>query len=283
MMKCVAILACAASATVAASSGPQVYRATTDVVVIDAVVMDGRRLVTTLGPGDFELRDNGVVQRILDFDHQKRPLDVSIVLDVSGSMTSDKRRSIERAVAQVSRTLGHEDRGGIITFAARTSEMTPLQHPPIPLSLTARGGTALVDALLLALVRIPDPERRQLTLFMTDGEDTSSYFDAHTVIETAKYSSGQTSIVLVREGALLDGLRLTMFRMVASSTGGEVIAIDPGDDLSDAFLRAIDQFRTSYVLRYKPTGVPRSGWHDVTVTVPSGKYTVRARRGYSAG
>jgi hypothetical protein len=74
-----------------------------------------------------------------------------------------------------------------------------------------------------------------------------------------------------------------MFRMVASATGGEVIVIDPGDDLSDAFLRAIDQFRTSYVLRYTPAGVPRAGWHDVTVTVPSGKYTVRARRGYSGG
>ena len=269
---------------VSASSGAgaaQVYRARTDVVVIDASVMDGRKPVTTLTKDDFELRDNGVVQQILDFDRQKLPLDVTVTLDVSGSMTPAKRAIVERSVAQVSAALNADDRGAVVVFAARVAEMTPLRHPPLTLNLLARGGTALIDALLLSLVRAPEPERRQLSLFMTDGEDTSSYFDVMTVVETAKYSSGQTSIVLVRDsGDLEDGLALTMFRSVASTTGGEMIVLEKGDDLSQAFLTAIENFRTSYLLRYTPTGVAAPGWHDVTVRVKSRQHTVRARRGY---
>jgi len=49
----------------------------------------------------------------------------------------------------------------------------------------------------------------------------------------------------------------------------------------DAVTKAIADFRDSYVLYYTPTGVTRSGWHDITVTVPSQpRATVRTRRGY---
>ncbi len=49
-----------------------------------------------------------------------------------------------------------------------------------------------------------------------------------------------------------------------------------------AFLRALEDFRTSYVLRYTLEGVSSAGWHDVAVRVvkPGTRYQVRARRGY---
>ena len=56
---------------------------------------------------------------------------------------------------------------------------------------------------------------------------------------------------------------------------------DPG--LSEAFLRAIQDFRSSYVLRYTPEGVAPAEWHEIKVKVlKSGRHTVRARKGYSA-
>ena len=42
----------------------------------------------------------------------------------------------------------------------------------------------------------------------------------------------------------------------------------------------IADFRASYMLWFKPTGVALPGWHDLTVRVTSGKYTVVARKGY---
>ena len=53
-----------------------------------------------------------------------------------------------------------------------------------------------------------------------------------------------------------------------------------GESLSETFLASLEQFRTSYVLRYTPTGVPRAGWHAVDVSTKNSKYTVRARQGY---
>jgi len=53
--------------------------------------------------------------------------------------------------------------------------------------------------------------------------------------------------------------------------------------LDEPFLKALDDFRASYVVRYALTGVPRPGWHTVGVKViKSGKsYTIRTRSGYS--
>jgi hypothetical protein len=49
-----------------------------------------------------------------------------------------------------------------------------------------------------------------------------------------------------------------------------------------AFKQAVADFRTSYVLRFMPTGVSKDGWHELTVRVKSGTYEVRARKGYMA-
>ena len=276
------LLLAAASAGVASSA--QIYRSRAEVVVIDVSVMDGRRPVLQLQRDDFELRDSGVVQQILDFDSQTLPLDVTVTVDISGSMTPEKRATVERAIGQVSRALRPDDRGAVVTFAARISERSPLQAPPILVDLSGVGpGTSVRDALLLSLVTDRRDDRRQLNLFMTDGDDTSSYFDTRTVVETARHAGGQTSVILVRDNGRLRGPTREMIDQVAATTGGEVLELDGGDDLSNAFLRTVEAFRTSYVLRYTPNGVSATGWNEVVVRVKKRNYTVRARNGYWAG
>jgi VWFA-related protein len=261
-----------------------VFRSRAEVVVIDVAVAEGRTPITTLTKDDFELRDNGIAQQILDFGREALPLDVTITVDISGSMTPPKRTVVERAIGQVSAALRPDDRGAVVTFGTHVAERTPLQRPPLAVNLSAIGnGTAVYDALLLSLVTPPLMDRRQVNLFMTDGEDTTSSFDAPTVVETARHANGQVSIVLVRDnGRLKDKVAKATFDSIARMTGGEVIELDRGEDLSRAFLTAIETLRTSYVLRYSPAGVSSAGWHDVTVTVRSKKYSVRARKGYWA-
>ena len=52
-------------------------------------------------------------------------------------------------------------------------------------------------------------------------------------------------------------------------------------DLGASFVRELDEFRTSYVLRYSPNGVPaRAGTTlEVRLNRP-GRFDVRARKGY---
>jgi len=260
-----------------------VFRARADIVAIDVAVSDGKKPVLTLTKDDFELRDNGVVQSIADFDREKLPLDVTLTIDLSGSMNTSKIATIERAIAQVGSSLGEHDRCAIISFTSLVTEQRPMLSPPVSpkLAVKPRGGTSIVDALLLSLVTEPKTDRRQLGLMMTDGEDTSSVFDLQTTVETAKYANRQASFVIVRDNdSLMDGRMLTLFRLVSSTTGGLVIELQRGDDLSTAFLAAIESFRTSYILRYKPTNLSTKGWHNVEVKTRKGNYTVRARRGY---
>jgi Mg-chelatase subunit ChlD len=266
-------------ATAAAPHAQSVFRTRTDVVVIDAAVMDGRKPVGGLTKDDFEIRDNGVVQPVLDISHESVPLDVTIAIDISGSMKPEDRELVKGAVAQVSDALKATDRARVTVFATSISERTPLTHPPISVDLSQVGGsTAVFDALLLSIISPPIVDRRQFVLFMTDGQDTTSAFDGPVVIETARHSSAATTVILVPSRApdLTRGLLVS----VAAQTGGEVIELKGHDQLSQAFLTALDNFRTSYVLRYSPAGVSRLGWHDVAVTVKSKGYRVRARRGY---
>jgi Mg-chelatase subunit ChlD len=270
-----------AQAAIPGAPPPQtVYRAQTDVVVIDAAVTNGRTPVTNLTKNDFEVKDNGVVQSILDFSRETAPLDVTVTIDVSGSMTRADRAVVERALAAISGALTPTDRAAVVTFGSQITERVPLQPGPIAadLSTVGSGGSAVFDALLLALVTPPVPGRRQFGLFMTDGEDNASLFDSRTVVETARHAGSLISIVVVENRASLSVQGA--LRAVALNTGGEVIALKKKDGLSLAFLTALENFRTSYVLRYSPTGVEPTGWHDVSVSVRSRGYTVRARRGY---
>jgi hypothetical protein len=70
-------------------------------------------------------------------------------------------------------------------------------------------------------------------------------------------------------------------RQVAARTGGQVHWLWQD---ADVFERILDEFRSSYLLRYTPEGVERSGWHDLEVKIARpGSFDVRARRGYEGG
>jgi hypothetical protein len=72
------------------------------------------------------------------------------------------------------------------------------------------------------------------------------------------------------------------FTMMRNDSLGFHFQVRMGAPIKDAFVRAIEDFRSSYVLRYMPEGVARDGWHDINVrVVKGGPYEVRARSGYA--
>ena len=278
-------VAFAVSAVAAGPSQQPTYRARTDVVTIDVSVKEGARTIAHLTKADFELRDRGVVQTVFDFQRERQPLDLTVTIDVSGSMNGAKREALRRAMARISGALEPADRVEVVTFDTHVHQLAPLAPPPIPAAVPSTGGgTSVLDAVLLSLVKAPVNGRRQLDILMTDAADVDSEFDPRLVRRTAEYSSTQMSFVITRGRAVAAGGRhgqiLGTLRSVASTTGGQFVQIEADENLSEAFLAALEDFRTSYVLRYTPAGVEPAGWHDVTVSVKDRHYTVRARRGY---
>jgi len=289
------IVACTVVCGSALLSGWQAvpqFRAATDVVSIDVSVRAGRSVVTDLKAPEFQVLDNGVPQRLDAVLYESVPIDLTLVLDASGSTA----RVIERFKAnaqQVTDLLRAKDRVQLVAVSTDVTRIvpdSPASHV-LPLDrLHAAGGTSINDALLLALVAREDPQRRALVIAFTDGEDTTSATDTATVVAAAARSDGVLHVVLAptptAQPAPALSSTLEALRDAAETTGGALSLPGAYGDAVDAFKRVLDEFRHSYVLRYTLHGVPREGWHDVIVSVQrmsTERLTVRARRGYFGG
>ena len=64
----------------------QSFRSGTLGVRVDVLVTNGQQLVRGLDAGDFELRDNGVVQSVSEVEIERIPLNLILVFDTSTSV-----------------------------------------------------------------------------------------------------------------------------------------------------------------------------------------------------
>jgi VWFA-related protein len=107
--------------------GEFVFRSDVSLVRVDAQVVDrNNRAITGLRADDFILKEEGQPREIRNFAREDMPVDILLLLDVSGSM----RPHIER-VASASRqaltVLGPEDRVGIMVFDRGTRLRLPFR------------------------------------------------------------------------------------------------------------------------------------------------------------
>lgn len=293
------------------------FHGSVDVVQLTVAVINGKKVVADLTAKDFEILDNGVKQSVLSVTRELLPIDVTMVIDTSESLTPALQTAIVNASNRIRERLKPADRLSLVTFNQRIQERLALRPPPevgaIELGRVT-GQTALNDAIGVILAERPVPDRRQMAIVFTDGYDSTSLLTEADVIELAGRSN--TSMFLVSRAVGASGLAFSpalatmtaggprqpidFFNQIAAATGGLVqivpaftmtttessMVFRPNPNLLDEpFLTALDDFRSSYVVRYDLTGVPRPGWHNVTVKVtrPGNKYSVRTRTGYSGG
>jgi VWFA-related protein len=268
-----------------------VFRSNADVVAVDVAVHDGNKPVAELLSPDFELRDNGVVQTIAAITYGTLPIDVRLLVDLSSSINKDQLTRQQAAMRQVQAALTPDDRCEVSSFAKRIVEVAELQTPPITMALRRPelDGTSYFDAAALSMITVSRPGRRQLTMLLTDGIDSESFFNQATLIDAAKRTDAVVFIIVAspRQGNVGTAPAPpapASLTNVASTTGGQVVMIGPGGDVGPALAKIVADFRQTYSLNYTPANVPREGWHAITVTVPKHKaYTIRARQGYFGG
>jgi VWFA-related protein len=268
------------------------FRTGANVVRVDVSARDGRRAVTGLAASDFVITDNGVPQQITEVSYGRLPIDVTVALDISGSVTGRMLLELRSAVLDLMKDLGDDDRLKLIGFNMRVSRVVDFTTDTAAIeqaiqNATAGGGTAMRDAASVALISATEPDRRQLVVLFTDGADSSSVTTEDGLVAVAQRTNASLTIVVPE--------RLTAFgtqartrryvrwlRELTNETGGTVVTA--GGDLTSTFRRALDEFRSSYVLYFTPTGVDTEGFHALEVRVPRDDgYTIRARRGYFGG
>ena len=282
----VAVVTVGLTPTQSVEQSAQIFKASTDVIWVNVAVRAGSNAVPGLTTSDFELLDNGVRQNIEAVAIEEVPVDLTLVLDTSGSTVSIINR-FKTEAEQIAAMLRPRDRVRLVSVSTEIKEVFPMTPAGERLkvdALQAGGATPIHDALLLCLARAPVEGRRELVVAFTDGFDTLSIVAPSTLVEAATRSDAVLHVVLADPtGALPPTLR--SLRAAAEVSGGELHGPGYGD-AAEAFKRVFDDFRQSYVLRYTLTGVDRTGWHNVTVnlTKPVHKrYTLRARRGYFGG
>jgi VWFA-related protein len=279
---------------VALSAAPQ-FRASVDAVRVEALVLDRGRPVPGLTAADFAVTDNGAPQVIAVRPLARDPIDVAIALDVSASVRGSRLDLLQSGVNALIRQLTSDDRATLLTFdhaiALGPRDVEPAAIEERLRTLTAQGGTSLIDAVTTALVWSAGRERPILLIVFSDGRDSVSWTRAGQALEIGRRSDAVVDAVVT--GGLLPtstvGLRADNLRTaltpderfladLAAMTGGRVR--DGGSRLAGAFREALEHFRARYEITYTPTRA-EPGWHGIEVRVPARRdAVVHARRGY---
>ena len=71
-----------------------------------------------------------------------------------------------------------------------------------------------------------------------------------------------------------------VLRGIVEGTSGQFYDVRVGNEFVADLRDVIDGLRARYTLKYRPIGVPKTGWHDLRVSLVNGKYDVHARKGY---
>jgi VWFA-related protein len=256
------------------------FRASALAVRVDVLVTDGRRPVTGLTVSDFELRDNGVAQKIELVDAADIPLNVVLALDASGSTVGTRQADLLAASSAVLDELRPDDRVALTTFSHAVSPRIGLTADRAAIrkslaTLAPTGRTAIMDAAYVALTTTIAEPGRSLVIICTDGSDVSSWLRVDDLLEISKRANAVVYAVTSS-----DARRTNDLETLSEATGGDLLRVASGADLRGAFRRILEDFRSRYVLAYSPNGVASGGFHQLDVRVPRRGLTVRARPGY---
>ncbi len=289
-----------------------VIRVDSQLVTLNTNVIDRNtnRGLTGLGPSDFQLYEDGVEQRIVQFDSASAPFDLMLLIDLSGS-TREVVKLIRSAALHFIEAARPSDRIGIITFAGQARVISPLTldreilRERVAAIDTAAGDTKLYDATEYAineLVRDPKNSRRTAIVLMSDGLD-GTVPGVH-----GQMGSKLTYPELLRHINEFDGVIYTLWlntyyqalnpndtqpeafdmghdrmREVADAGGGIFYEVERLDDLAGAYERVVADLGTVYSLAYRPINKSRDGkWRAIRVSVSRPAAVARGKRGYYA-
>ena len=199
------------------------------------------------------LPDPRVLDRIRrSWEEDRRPANVLLVVDVSGSMADENR--LERAkegLRTFLREVGKQDRLGLTIFSDQINPIFKVgQAERAKLgstveNLIADGGTAVYDATAQAIddVRaLGDKERINAVVVLTDGEDTDSGLSAEDAVRRAAAQGDSRSQVRVFTIAYSAGAvgAAEALKAISQASGGNAYTGDTED--IEAVYRSISSF-----------------------------------------
>lgn len=273
---------------------PGTLSVTTDVVLVPVVVMDRKyQFVSGLQKEDFKIYDEHVQQKVLYFTSEDAPVSVNLLIDTSGSMAGKLELS-RMAVREFLKASNPEDEFSLIAFNGGAHLLSPFTADHALLTnwlplLQARGWTALLDAMDLALTQVKNARYPRKAIFLiSDGGDNRSRHTETEVQRRLTEANVQVySIGIFSRFEPDDQNGAPLLKRVAKLTGGRLFKIDDPNALPETAGTIGMALRHQYVLGYIPSDAKSDGrYHHIEVKLAQPnrfpKLTISSRSSYLA-
>ncbi|MGO9642617.1 MAG: VWA domain-containing protein, partial [Candidatus Acidiferrales bacterium] len=262
-----------------------VIRVNVNLVMVDATVKTKTgQIMADLKKDDFELREDGVVQKIDVFSRDELPLNVALVLDLSdsiGPFLGPLRDAATTALA----ALKPEDEVALFTFSTEAELRVPFTNDKTKIAeqintFHAGGATNINDGIFVAaqyLLSAPPNGRRVIILISDDvGTDAGGQGTRDIVTETLAADAvlynlkipGYNPPATLVAASMIPGL--VNIHRVMDQTGGEIFDVQDVAHLDAAFRALIERIKTRYTLGYYTKGTGAEGKpHKLDVSLAS--------------
>jgi VWFA-related protein len=278
--------------------------------------------LSTLSREDFAVYENGIKQEISHFEPVNAPINLVLMLDLSGS-TRDKREVMLNAARNFVDSLSPQDRVAVTAFTREyyvVSDFTTdrkLLKERISKLKKVQGGTSFYDAMWTTLELLSKvKDTRKAIVVLTDGVDEQLIGDGEDGSRRSfdeligRVSEEDVTIYPIhlnpelprilerinlpnlpeeaRERLRDRRLRphataLKQLEMMAEETAGVVFKANDESDLDGVYQRVAAELRLLYSLAYSPESVEKDGkFRKIGVEVKRDGVITRTRRGYYA-
>ncbi|MGC2528958.1 MAG: VWA domain-containing protein [Candidatus Acidiferrum sp.] len=279
-----------------------VIRVGVNLVLLDATVKTkSGQIMADLKKEDFEVREDGVAQKIDVFSRDALPINVALVLDLSdsiGPFLGPLRDAANTALA----ALKPDDEVALFTFSTEAQLRVPFTTDKKQIadqinSFRAGGATNINDGIFLAsqyLLKLPPKGRRVIILISDDvgtdagGQGTRDIVTEAIAADAVLYNlkiPGYNPPQTLFAASMIPGL--VNIRKVTDDTGGEIFNVQDVAHLDAVFRALIERIKTRYTLGYYTNASAALGKPhklDVRLTSSFGKkgrdYVVLSKTGF---
>lgn len=254
---------------------------------------------------DFVVLEDNVPQEVTYFEPVAAPVNLLLLLDLSGSI-GGKLQAMRKAARKFVDSLGRDDRVAVAAFTTKFQLVSgftadkDLLKKRIDQLVNPGGDTALYDAAWSALDQFQGTaSARKALVILTDGVDSAFipneqgskhsfeelmerveeedatvypiYFDTEPEVS----GGGYTAQVFATARRQLDAL--------AQQTGGSYFRASRTEDLEDVYKQVSAELHSFYSVAYAARDARNDGrWRKIAVTVNRAGVKARTKRGYHA-
>jgi VWFA-related protein len=285
---------------VALAASSQTIKVDVKVVNVLCTVTDHRgALVTNLSKSDFEIRENGTLQRIQYFSRETDlPLTIALLVDVSGSVRRFVDSEKDTAVQFFRDVLRPQDQALITGFSSTlvlwqdfTASLPQLGDAlagmhAVPFKGLPKDGGPMPTTLLYDSVasvsanKLQNVSGRKTILLISDGIDIGSRASLATAVREAQ-SANAIVYAICYPNPHESGCGY--LKALADPTGGRMFDLASRTPLSEIFRTIQQELRSQYSLGYTPAISARDGaFRKIEVKLKRPGLHARTRKGYYA-